>query len=326
MIKKERHIVIEWGDVKKRFLSVVADGQEWPRNLPNHRHSRAYHMQNGHRNLIAPPKPKGCPTGLGHKQHLCAYCRWDSQFGSKAWEGGSYFDTVTYLRNGYFAKEFAHSAEYVALAPKKRPQWSEEPDGDLDMGRLYGGYEDPYMVPAEAEKKPGLRVMIEFAFACGVNAKTIEKYGAWVAGLLGSLESSGYDLTVDLWIPLDNLFVDSHGRRDNVLIRVKRENEVSDFTEWSGIFSPAGYRHVGFCAKLVAGDKVGSLAEGSLGTTIGGRTWGLDYDKDNSILKIHCDQRGSRMYGGDSFPTEALNRKAQEIGLLPKEAKLEGRV
>ena len=323
MIQKERHIVIEWGDVKKRFLSVVADGEPWPQELPNARHSRAYHMQNGAQNLMPPVKPANCPTGLGHRQYDCDYCRWQKQYGDKSWEGGSYLNTVSYLRDGYFAKEFAHSAEYVALAPKKRPQWAEEPDGDLDMGRLYGGYDNPYMVPAEADKKPGLRVMIEFAFACGVNAATIEKYGAWVAGLLGSLESSGYDLTVDLWIPLDNLFVDSRGRRDNVLIRVKRENEVSDFTEWSGIFSPAGYRHVGFCAKLVAGDKVGTQAESSLGYTHAGQ-WDLDYDKTNSILKIHCNQQGHGMYGGNAFPTESLNKKAQQIGLLPEDMKLEG--
>jgi hypothetical protein len=318
MIRKERHIVLDWADIKRKFLDVVAEGKPWGPG-PNARHSHAHRMVSASRNLFPPTKPSNCPTGLGHRKHYCDYCQWQEQFGKKSWEGGSWGDSVRYLREGFFADEFAHSAEYVALAPKKRPQWSEEPDGDLDMGRLYGGYDTPYMVPAEAEKKPGIRVLIEFAFACGVKAETIQKYGAWVAGLLGSLESSGYDMTVDLWIPLDNLFVDSeYGRRDNVLIRVKRENEVSDFTEWSGIFSPAGYRHIGFCGKLVAGDKVGSLCSTGLGYTHPGG-WDLEYDKDNSILKIHCDQQGHGLYGGNAFPTERLNKKAVEIGLLPEQ-------
>lgn len=322
-LTKERHIVIEWSDVKERFLEVVAEGKPWPRNKANASHHHAGDMQKASNHLYAPPKCSK-KRELGHSEYRCPECRaynvWQAEYGKDSWAGGSFGDSVKYLREGYFAEEFAHSAEYVALATKKRPTWAEEPDGDLDLSRLYGGFDDYYLVPSEQEKKPGLRVMIEFAFACGVDAKTIEKYGAWVAGLLGSLESSGYDLTVDLWIPLDGLFVDSKGRRDNVLIRVKRENEVSDFTEWSGIFSPAGYRHIGFCAKLVAGDKVNTRAVDHLGTTLVSQ-WGLDYDKENSILKIHCDQRGHGMYGGNAFPTDSLNKKAVEIGLIPEAPK-----
>ena len=84
------------------------------------------------------------------------------------WTGGSYGNTLDNLRNGYRAPEFIHSAAYVPMSPRKRPTWNEEPEGDLDIGRLYGGYDTAYLVPSEQEKKPGLRVMIEFAFAAGV--------------------------------------------------------------------------------------------------------------------------------------------------------------
>ena len=338
--------MIDWSDVKHRFLSVVADGKAWP-GL-NSVHDQAMKMEAaGKTNPYGPKKcAHQCNVVKSDERHCkherrqterkynpetrlydyteippCQYCIWKGKIN---WYGGSYGTTCDNLRNGFRAPEFEHSAEYVPLATKKRPTWHDEPEGDLDIGRLYGGYDTAYLVPAEQEKKPGIRVMIEFAFACGVPNKVIEQYGAWVAGLLGALESTGYDLMVDMWIPLDGLFKnddgmdDYDGGRDNVLVRVKRSNEVSDFTEWSALFAPTGYRHLGFCAKMVAGDKIGKVCSDGLGSTLAGFTWGLDYDKDNSILKIRVDQRGYGLYGGDAFPTERLNEQAKALGLLPE--------
>lgn len=338
--------MIDWSDVKQRFLSVVADGKEWPGVNASH-HTAIGFVEAGKGSLTGPPKCKhsckvvkfeanSCPHIRDKSEQYydeqerryrtriipaCKYCQWARQW---HWTGGHYGNTVDNLRNGYRAPEFVHSAAYVPMSPRKRPSWHDEPEGDLDVGRLYGGYDSAYLVPAEQEKKPGLRVMIEFAFACGVANKTIEQYGAWVAGLLGALESSGYDLMVDMWIPLDGLFIGKNredyysDKRDNVLIRVKRSNEVSDFTEWSALFAPTGYRHLGFCAKMVAGDKIGEVCDSGLGTTLGGYTWGLEYDKEESILKIRVDQRGADMYGGDKFPKDRLNEQAKKLGLIPE--------
>ena len=346
---RERHVVIDWSDVKHKFLAVVAEGKEW-KGVNKHHHTVGKMVQAGRGNPYGPPKCKHrCKAASfesSHCEHMrvkfeekwnqqtkkyeqiriprCEYCVWA---GDRHWDGGSYGQTCDNLRHGYRAPEFEHSAEYVPLGQKKRPSWSEEPDGDLDIGRLYGGYDNFYMIPADDEKKPGIRVMIEFAFACGVSNATIEQYGAWVAGLLGALEQTGYDMEVDMWIPLDSLFVgkgqndDDYyggGMRDNVLVRVKRQNEVSDFTEWSALFGPTGYRHLGFCAKLVAGDKIGLKCSSGLGTTLGGKGWDLEYDTAESILKIRVDQRGHGMYGGDAFPRDRLNAQAVELGLLPE--------
>jgi len=349
MQKQERHVMIEWGDVKQRFLSVVGEGKPWP-GVNSQHHTAQEMVKAGRENPYGPPKCRhSCKVAKlveGERnckhQHLwqetkynpetkrydyithqpCAYCIWSGR--ERSWTGGSYGDTLDNLRNGYGAEEFIHSAAYVPMSPRKRPTWHEEPEGDLDISRLYGGYDDAYLVHAEQHKKPGIRVMIEFAFAAGVPNKVIEQYGAWVAGLLGALEASGYDLMVDMWIPLDGLFQndegedDYYGIRDNVLIRVKRSNEVSDFTEWSALFAPTGYRHIGFCAKMVAGDKIGKVCSEGLGMTLRGFTWDLEYDKDESILKIRADQRGSRNFGGDPFPKDRLNEKAKQLGLLPE--------
>ena len=306
---KERHVVIDWSDVKWRFLSVVGEGKPWPGVNKSHHTVTEFVAQGkgnpygpekcAHRCQVAEFKSSSCPHQARKRKQVwnpetkkydvtytepCKYCVWAA---SRYWEGGSHGQTLDNLRNGYRAPEFEHSAAYVPLGQKKRPRWNEEPEGDLEMSRLYGGYDDYYLVPADEEKKPGIRIMVEFAFACGVSNSVIEQYGAWVAGFIGALEATGYDLEVDMWIPLDGLFTDrdyGHSNRDNVLVRVKRQIKCSS----------------------------------GLGMTLGGQGWDLDYDSEDSILRIRVDQRGDGMYGGNTFPRDTLNAKAVELGLIPE--------
>lgn len=279
----QRNLVLQWTDVKQKVLGIIGENKPWG-DGPNHRHS---HYLNRLRGLAKDPYTKN------------------------TWEGGSGAQTLDWLRNGYRAKEFLHSAAYVPMGKKPRPKWGDE-DGEVDPGRLMGGFDDFMLDRADVEKKPGLRVMIEFGFSAGLKAQVIRDYGAWVAGLLGALEATGYDLTVDIWVNLNNLYGGDLNVRTNLLIRVKNQNEVMDFTDWSALFAPTGYRHIIFTAKLMGGDKIGKLATSGLGSCVGGKTWGLSYDKESSTLKITVDQLG---YHTLAIPE--LNKQAVELGLIP---------
>jgi hypothetical protein len=280
--RKHRNVIISWSDVKDRVMGMLERGDQW-----DSQPAMDWTLQAMHRS----PYQKTWNTGDNYAPaHLLGW-----------------------LREGFRAPEFANSAEYVPSALQHRATWSEE-DGDIDIGRLYGGHDEFMLGMAERETKPGVRVQIEFAFACGVEGKCIAEYGAWVAGLLGAMEQYGFDMVVDVWIPLDSLYQGDRATRSNVLVRVKQANEVSDFTEWSAIFSPAGYRTLGFSAKCVAGDKIGKTAVSNLGTTIGGKTWGLEYDKDESVVRITVNQRA---YAGEAFPAAKLTKQAIEAGLIP---------
>lgn len=292
MAQKSRNIVIDWSDVKDRFLASVEKGENWASQPTMNSKLRAYHR--------------------------------DPYANGDGWDGGTAADTLKYLREGFHAPEFAHAAEYVPTADKMRNTWNME-EGDVDIFRLAAGRDDFYLGPQKRLSKPGLRIQIEFAFAWSVSSKTIQEYGAWCAGFIGALESEGYDLVVDMWIPLDDLFEGDGGYdyekgkygescRSNVLIRVKRPNELSDFTEWSSLFGPTGYRQLGFTAKCVAGDKIGKKAVSTLGCTIGGKTWGVVYDKDEALVQITCNQRAG---GREKLPTAAMNEQARKAGLLP---------
>lgn len=239
--------------------------------------------------------------------------RWhDNPTRRSKWEGGQAAHTAKYLREGYFAKAFAHSAEYAVLSDKRRFCYDED-EGELDVDRVFDGFDDIYLTRELQESRPGLRIMCEFTFSWQTDAKIIAQYGAWCASLIKSLEASGYDLVIDIWINVDSLFVGEWSNHTNVLLRVKRENEQSNFTEWSALFGPTGWRHLCFLAMCVAGEQVGKRVDGGFGHTLGGKDWNVTYDRENQQVEVHCNQRP----GNHLLPIDKLNDAAIEQGLIP---------
>jgi hypothetical protein len=272
------NVIIDWSSVKQQVLKCLDKGERWDK------------------------QPMGEKLQMMHR----------NPYEKDTWQGGGGADTLKVLREGFSAPEFAHSAEYVPTAIKRRNYWNDQ-EGDVDAGRLLAGNDDFFLGSQKRLSKPGLRVQIEFAFAWTVSSKTLQEYGAWVAGFLGSLESSGFDLVVDMWIPMNDIFQGIHGR-SNILIRVKQPNEISDFTEWSALFGPTGFRVLGFSAMCVAGDKIGKRVHSYFGMTLGDKTWNCEYLPDEALVSINVNQRAGP---SEAFPREKLTEQAIAAKLIP---------
>lgn len=288
MASKPRNIVIEWSEVKNAFTTAIEDG-----------------------------------TPVGSQPINSQIGRWYANPTQEdEWEGGSAAMTMKNVRQGYRAEQFAHSAEYAALSNKRHFAYNED-EGEIDLDRVLDGHDAIFLEREERESRPGLRLMIEFSFAWTTSAEVISQYGAWVASLIKSLEASGFDLVVDLWLNLDNLFVgDSYDQRTNVFLRVKQENEQSNFTEWSALFGPTGFRQLGFLTLCLAGESEGKKVEGGFGMTVGGKDWGVSYDRDVQQVTINVNQRA----GDDLLPIGKLNESALDCGLISEPIKVTGLV
>jgi hypothetical protein len=267
-------IRIDWVDVKRRFMASVGDGKPW-------RQAMQTFLLQLHREPYA----------------------------VDAWRGGSGAQTLEWLRNGYFAPELQAAAELVPATERVRVGWSEE-DGDIDIGRLYGGYDDYMLEVSPSDTKPGLKLTADIFFAALVDPKVVREYGAWLAGLIGALEQGGYDLEIAACTPVDALYEGST-KRSNVEINVKRPGELSDFTEWSALFAPTGLRHLCFTAFGVASEKVGKRQTSHMATSIIS-AWGVTYDADANHLHVSVNQR----HGRGAFPIERLNEQLALCGLV----------
>ena len=325
--RKVRHISIDYYDVSKKFVECVHGKKPWnevgpykssatqPMSTRLAEYSRNQNLDDDGDYYDRSRTCGGC-EGSGKEKDEdgdilgeCPYCRGR---GSTSWEGARPADTIEWIFDGFRAREFTHAAEYVPKHDKRRAFWNEE-EGEVDIGRLYGGFDDFFMDSQIRPSRPGMRIQIEYSFSYDTSPHVLAQYGAWCAGFVRSLEMSGYDLVVDMWVHLDNLYHGDYNQRTNILIRVKRENEVSNFTEWSALFSPSGYRHLGFTAKCIAGDKIKKAAVGSLGTCIMGHTWDVKYDRSKSTVMVTCAQVSRNR----DNPHRELTKAAIREGLLP---------
>lgn len=324
--QQHRHIVIDWYDVREKFLGCVRDKKAWkdvgpfgvgkslsqPMEAKLRRYSRAPNSDKSEDDYYdrGGRTCGGCNgDGKDKDGDKCAFCLGR---GTTSWEGARPADTLDWMEWGFRAKEFQHSAEYIPKHDKMRVFWNED-DGEVDIGRLYGGFDDFFLDSQIRPSRPGMRLQIEYSFAFDTSPHVVAQYGAWCAGFIRSLEMTGYDLVVDMWIHLDNLYDGDHGKRTSLLVRVKRENEVSNFTEWSALFSPSGYRHLGFTAKCIGGDKIGKRATSSLGTCIYADGWNVTYDRQRGTVLINCDQISRNR----TNPGDELTKCAIREGLIP---------
>lgn len=288
-----RSIIVSMDSVKQRFLRSVVNKEAW------------YTQRNQQERLTAIANN---PSGQIER----FYAEYeDDATGKKTSATGD--QAVEWTRNGYHSRLFRNIADRIPVGVQHRPAWNEE-DGDIEISRLYGGYDDFYLGINERISKPGIRIQFGLSFSCGVSNKVIAQYGAWIFGLIAGMESQGFDMTIDAAMSVTELFQGERNVKSHVLLRVKKAGEISNPADWSVLFSPVGFRVIGFTAFHVAGDKIGKVCRGNLGYPATGNRWDLQYDKDTSTVTIFCN---SSAYSRDVFPADVLTAKAVEAGLLP---------
>jgi hypothetical protein len=294
--KKSRILIMDVMDIKGRIEKVVSDGKERSTFTSQEDHARLdYIRQHPEQKLDS------------------FYGKFKDQDGKTKDATG--FDLASWVRNGFRSKSFNSIAERMPMGLQHRPTWNEE-EGDIDVGRLYGGFDDYMMGPVEQKAKPGIRIQFGFCFSCGVSNEIIAEYGAFIMALIAGMESEGFELTVDALIAVRDPFVGENGVTNNLLVRVKRAGEASDSLNWSVLFSPVGFRVLGFEAICMAGDRLGKATNGHLGYPATGHKWDLTYDHETSTVTIMCN---SSAYSGEQVPAEALLKKAVDEGLLPEQ-------
>lgn len=209
-----------------------------------------------------------------------------------------------WVQNGFTSPEFPISDEYTPHREDRRMIFSDE--GELDLTLAWSGHDFPYLSWETIPKKPGIRIVAQFQFSASVKSKVITEYGAWLAGILSGLESQGYDIELDLACLVSKLYTNSsYGSEETVLVRVKRENELTDFSEWSALFSPGGFRMLFFTALALAGDKSGRKVNGSLGIPRAHK-FDAQYETDTATLTISTNGSAGK------FPLEEMSNKVRE--------------
>lgn len=255
----------------------------------------------------------------GFKRHMTTWAREDRDKtryseSQRDWNGNSAYEMREYIREGYYSPHYQGIDAYSQDRERQKSFYSEEGD-ELDLFLAWSGDPTPFLATEERPAKPGMRIVADFGMACTTSAETIEKYGQWLAGLCGGLEASGFDLEVDVSVATRALFQGerggpSDGPVTDVMIRLKKVDQQTDYANWSPMFAPGGYRILGFSALWMAADQYQREASGNLGYPLSRTDWAVDWDESERTLKIWSPNTPR------DFPRERMDKLVKESGAV----------
>lgn len=267
--KFKREIVIEWDELRSEFIRVAGGGRH--------------------------PQP-----AFGHVIESAEYMQ--------SFYGDDVKGMVDKLEHGFTSPEIQGAEAYVKEIRLPQIIWDEEGE-NVDVCAALAGDDEPFFQWEDIPHKPGIKIVAELAFLGSTNVSVIGEYGAWLAGLIANLEGEGVDVELDIAMPSERgMLTSDHRSQNQVIIRVKRAGEVRDFADYSALFSPGGFRILGFCARAMAAEAWGLKCDMSFGSSKS-REWGVAWDDVERTLYV------TRPACPRDFPAEAMTAQLAECGI-----------
>ena len=207
-----------------------------------------------------------------------------------AFHGYTKTDLRSWIRNGYSA-DFSTSLAATPVREKRRYEYAEEHE-EIHVDRVLSG-EDNYMGGFTRRTIiPGVAVEADVMFSSATPARVVTAYNVFLCSVIQSLEMSGIDCEVTVNFQSNGSIGGSSANVANV-VRVKRENEASDFGSFSPMLSPAALRTFGFAAIITHNEIRGTLAPWGLGHGHGDNAFRVEYDEKTGRIRLRCQYHGA---------------------------------
>lgn len=234
---------------------------------------------------------------------------------SGSWRGYSSGQLQRWITEGYKTEAIHGLGEFIPPVRDKRKLIFGE-EGDEFHFDIAASGDDNYMsFFTKQESIPGVAIEAGIMFSAGVSAETVNAYNTWLCKCAYSLEASGIDTQITLDFPSWNLS-EGGGRRVSAgtgtlfhnIVKVKKENEASDFLSWSPMLSPAALRNFGFALGDLHCEALGERITGSFGRGVPERhSWRVNYNAERRTIEV---VNAYSAYG--SFPEVDMTRQFRE--------------
>lgn len=238
-----------------------------------------------------------------------------SRFAGGSWEGFTRGQLERWLREGFQTEAIHGLTEFVPPIREKRKYVFNE-DGDEFHYDLAASGDDKYMSSfTKRESIPGVAIEAGIMFSSSTSAETVNAYSVWLCKIAWSLESAGIDTQITLDFPSWNMNEGNwrnagEGTLFHNIVRVKKENEATDFLSWSAMLSPASLRSIGFALGDLHMDSLGLKTNSGWGRGMPDRVqWKCRYDSDRRVIVIENRYIGGY---GSLFPEEDMSRQFRE--------------
>jgi hypothetical protein len=223
------------------------------------------------------------------------------------WYGYTEREAKDWLRNGYRTSALDGIADSVAPIRERRKFLFQEEGDEYYHDRMLDGDDLFFSEMTPQERIPGVALEISLVFSSFTNANIITEYLGWVCQTIYSLEVSGVDSEITLDFPTVGL---NRNQMDTVyhnIVRVKAENEVTSFSSFSPMISPAAFRGFGFSLMGLHADRDKFNCNPTLGRGMQHiKEWSVSYDSDRRVILFQ-----NHYHGATNFPRELMTSQFQ---------------
>jgi hypothetical protein len=224
-----------------------------------------------------------------------------------SWTGWSSGQLQRWLTVGYESDSIKGLEDFIPpIREKRKFVFGEE--GDEFHYDLAASGDDNYMSHfTKRDEIPGLAIEAHISFISDTNPKVISDYNRWLCRVMFACESAGIDTEVSLTTEAVRMWPNT-SKPVLTKIRVKQENEATDFLSWSAMISPAAMRGLIFVARILHSDANGKRCKDSMGSSNTGknRTWSVKFDLESRTLKVDCP------YNPRNFPEADMQSQLRE--------------
>jgi hypothetical protein len=227
----------------------------------------------------------------------------------KRWRGFSAAEVKRWLVEGYQLDGLQFDNPPIPIREKRRLEYKEEGE-EFHIDLAYDGEDSVFSEWTKREVIPGLAVECEYTFSSATSHETLRDYFQFICRALYALEQAGIDLDVTLSNTVRKLYPDNSTRYQRTTIRVKKENEASDFHTWSAMLSPASLRAFGFCAGLIDADSRGYEAHHAMGYADVPGEWGVAWKPEEEKLVFSVTPHRSQGFPAQKMESDLRNALA----------------
>lgn len=221
----------------------------------------------------------------------------------------------TWIREGYELPELKGTALPTEQATAVDWEFNDT-DGEFQQDLWDSGDAEYYLDSTTTASPSGISIRFGNGFLGDVQAGTISQYGAWSGSLTEYLRNQGFDLDIRIRQTGRNRYSNSSGTTHHDTV-VRRFGEIDVPSDWSVLFSPACYRHLGFFTTALVGEQKVEGADGKphhRNACAGGSTspgWDIKWDAETRTLEVQVNSRGGH---GSFFPADEMTAKVMALG------------
>jgi len=224
----------------------------------------------------------------------------------REWHGFTAGQVQRWITEGYQTQGIHGLSEFTPMIREKRRLRYVEEGSEFHADLAMSGDENFMSEWTKREVIPGVSLDCIVTFAASTPAEVVNAYNTWICRTVYSLESAGVDCEVTLNFQVNDT-LDGLNGLTNTRVRVKKENEVSDFLSISPMLSPAAFRGFLFAATALHAEAKKTDASYGLGNGPNEMPFSVSYDAEARKIVVT-----SQRIGATVFPEERMTNEFRE--------------